>query len=149
MEFVFTHPFLIAAEEYKEIDRVVSTRFDAALGYAHALNFKALHKMLAPFINNKFSSRRAAGIYKLYYLEQMDRYGPKLQEKHWKTAFRNYTVRFGLDNEIEVLARKYDREKLLEEMPEVEEPDFHGYQIVSNIVTEPLTPVKKAAPEKG
>jgi hypothetical protein len=144
MQMAMKNPFLITSNAYKKLDQTLSIRFKAAHLFATKRQFEAVDKALRPFLTNPFSSNRAIGIYKTLYLEQIDALGAQMRQQHWVNALKNYVVRFALDSEIELLARKYDQERLLEPFREFKNASFIRYPLVPNIVTTPFAKPKTA-----
>jgi hypothetical protein len=144
MQMAIDNPFLISSKPYKELDQMLSLRFKTAHAYAIKNHFEAVDKMLRPFLRNPFTSNRAIGIYKTLYIEQINMLASKMQRQHWLNTLKNYITRFGIDNEIELVTRKYDQEKLLEPFREFQNPNFLRYPLIANIVTTPFA--KPSAP---
>ncbi|GHS87674.1 hypothetical protein FACS189487_04270 [Campylobacterota bacterium] len=145
MTMAIENPFLITSNAYKILDNMLSIRFKAAHIYAAQNRFDAVDKMLRPFVRNKFTSNRAISVYKTLYLEQIDKLGDRMQEKHWINALKNYVCRFGVDSEIELITRKFDREKMVEQFRQFKNANFLRYPIIPNVVT---TEFAKTAPKK-
>ncbi|GHV01178.1 hypothetical protein AGMMS49521_0810 [Campylobacterota bacterium] len=146
MQAAVEYPFLISSKPYKELDQMLSIRFKAAHLYATKNNFEAVDKMLRPFLKNKFSSNRAIGIYKMLYIEQINLLGAKMQQQHWINTLKNYVCRFGVDSELEFMAKKYNAEKYLEPFREFSNANFLHHPLIANIVTTPFSrPAKKPA----
>ncbi|MDR2152083.1 MAG: hypothetical protein LBO72_04625 [Helicobacteraceae bacterium] len=150
MQAAMKNPFLITTAAYKRLDKTLSERFKAAHLFATKRSFEAVDKALRPFLTNPFSSNRAIGVYKTLYLEQIDALGSKMRANHWLNALKNYVARFGLDSEIELIAKKYDQERLLTPFREFKNPNFLRYPLIPNIVTSPFAkPVAKPQPPRG
>ena len=145
MKMAIENPFLISSSAYKTLDEMLALRFKAAHLYATKNHYEAVDKLLHPFLYNPFTSTRAISIYKTLYVEQISALGAQMQPKHWTNALKNYIVRFGIDSEIELIARKFDQDKLLDSFREFKTPNFLRYPLVENIVTTPFT---KPAPPK-
>ncbi|GHV58950.1 hypothetical protein FACS1894103_1380 [Campylobacterota bacterium] len=145
MKMAIENPFLISSSAYKTLDEMLSLRFKAAHLYATKNHYEAVDKLLHPFLNNPFSSTRAICIYKTLYVEQISALGAQMQPKHWVNTFKNYVSRFGIDSELELLARRFDQDKLLESFREFKNPNFLRYPLIPNIVT---TTFSRLAPSK-
>lgn len=146
MQMALEHPFLITSSAYKALDEMLSVRFKAAHLYATRNQFEPMDRLMRPFLKNPFSKNRAMGIYKTIYLEQIAAVGAKMQQKHWVNCLKNYVARFGVDNEIELMTRRFDQEKLLEMFAEFKGANFFRYPLITNVVT---TPFAKPAPKKA
>lgn len=146
MQMALEHPFLITSSAYKALDQMLSVRFKAAHLYATRNQFEPMDKLVRPFLKNPFSKNRAMGIYKTIYLEQIAAVGAKMQQKHWINCLKNYVARFGVDNEIELMLRRFDQEKLLEMFAEFKGSNFFRYPLIPNVVT---TPFAKPAAKPG
>jgi hypothetical protein len=145
MQTAMKHTFLITSNAYKQLDKTLSERFKAAHLFATKRHFEAVDKALRPFLLNPFSSNRAIGVYKTLYLEQIKALGSQMRRNHWINAFKNYVSRFGLDGEIDLIAKKYDQDKVLEPFREFKNYNFLRYPLIPNIVTTPFSkPAAKA-----
>ena len=116
---VSAHHFLISLDEYSELEKFLNKRFDMAIRYAFHGKVDGVHKYLGKFLTNPYTKQRAVKIYKIAYLHQIDVLGKKMQQPHWKSTFMNYVTRFGIDSEIEALAKKYDMDMLLEKFKSI------------------------------
>lgn len=146
MEMALANPFLITSSAYKSLDQMLSLRFKAAHIMATKNNFEQMDKLIRVFLKSEFSRNRAIGIYKILYLEQIIAVGSKMQQKHWLNTLKNYIARFGIDDEIELVSRRFDQEKLLELFSEFKNPSFLRYPLIANIVT---TPFAKPQPKQA
>lgn len=135
MDLAAENTFLIAADEYKILDKMISSRIDLALKNAFAKRFGEMDKLLRPFLKSRYSRNRAIGIYKIYYLAQINELGKKMHKQHWQHTLKSYILRFGRDPEIEQLVRRYDQDKIYESFEDLKGDEFLGYKAVPNIVT--------------
>ncbi|MCV6607747.1 MAG: hypothetical protein OIF32_06000, partial [Campylobacterales bacterium] len=113
MDLASENSFLLTSDSYKSLNNVVSTRMDSAMILAYKGEFKKMHTLLKPFLASDFSKSKALDIYKIYYLEQIEKNVMKLSLQHWKNAIKNYIARFGKDEQIILIGRKYDKDKIL------------------------------------
>ncbi|MCV6606668.1 MAG: hypothetical protein OIF32_00515 [Campylobacterales bacterium] len=135
MDLAAENTFLIAADDYKILDKMVGSRIDLALKNAFARRFAEMDKILRPFLKSKYSRSRAVGIYKIFYLAQIDELGKKMNQKHWKHTLNSYVLRFGTDPEIEQLVKRYDQDNVYKAFEDSENGNFLKYKAVPNIVT--------------
>lgn len=135
MDLAAQNTFLVAAKEYKILDDMLTKRIDLATKYAFAKQFEPMDKLLRPFLKSKYSRNRAMGIYRIFYLEQIDELASKMKQQHWQHAIQSYVFRFGADEEITRIIQKYDQDRLLHEYKDFKEYDFLKYKAVKNIVT--------------
>ena len=105
--------FLLTSDSYQSLNNMVSTRMDSAMNHAYKGDFRKMHTLLKPFLASEFSKSKALDIYKIYYLEQIEKNVTKLSMQHWKNAIKNYIARFGKDDQIDLIGKKYDKDKLL------------------------------------
>lgn len=135
MDLAAKHTFLVSASEYQTLDNLVFSRISLATKYALSKQFVPMDKLLRPFLKSKYSRSRAASIYKIYYLEQIDSLASKMKEQHWQNALKSYVLRFGIDSAVDGLCKKYDKDKILNQMLDLEVGGFLAYKAVTNIVT--------------
>lgn len=112
---VSRNEFLIELPEYRKLDRYLNKRFEEALAYGQGGNFESMHKMLLLFLKNKNLQPRAMAIYKIFYIEQLNREKNDLDDTAWQRAFTAYVRCFGKDDEITLIARNSDKEALLKQ----------------------------------
>lgn len=146
MQIALANPFLITSNAYRELDQMLSLRFKAAHVAASRNQFEQLDKLVRVFLKSEFSRARAIGAYKSIYIEQILAMGAKMQQKHWINTLKNYVARFGVDEELELVTKRFDQDKLLEPFRKFERPSFLHYPLIPNIVT---TPFAKPQPKKG
>ncbi len=131
---VSANPFLISLDEYSELEKFLNKRFDMAIRYAFHGKVDGVHKFLGKFLSNPYTQKRAIKTYKIAYIHQIDVLGKKMQAEHWKKTFMNYVTRFGVDSEIEALAKKYDMDALLEKFRNISVKPFEEQPLLGNIV---------------
>lgn len=136
MELAEKHTFLIPTEEYRELNSIMSKRFDMALQCAIKLNFPMLDKLMRPFLSSPYARNKAMHYYKLFYIEQTMRMAPKLREPHWDNFIKNYIYRFGCDSELETLVKRFDRDALLQRHKDLEPVLGHKYSFAPNFYME-------------
>lgn len=114
IKLVTQHAFLITVDEYAKLGAFLNERFDVAVKLAQEGKIGPMDKVLRPFLKNGYTRNKTAKIYKLCYIAQIVQVAPKMQPAHWKNTFKNYVPRFGIDAEIEAVARRFDRDDMLE-----------------------------------
>lgn len=117
---------------------------ELAAKYALEQNFNAMDTMLRPFLKSRYSRARAAGIYKIFYLEQISTLAHKMAPAHWENAVKSYLLRFGQDGAIDALCKKYDKDKILHAFSDLKTGGFMDYKAVANIVTGRIVPTNYA-----
>lgn len=135
MELASKHTFLLTSNSYQHLNNLVSTRFENAINHAYKGNFQEMHHLVKPFIKSQFSNDKAEDIYKVYYLEQINKNAEKLSRQHWVNATKNFVERFGLDERLEILYKKYDKEAFLKPYKKLEERRgvFFKQKLISSI----------------
>ncbi|MDQ1339980.1 MAG: hypothetical protein QG567_1136 [Campylobacterota bacterium] len=111
--YVSRNEFLIELPEYKKLDKFLDKKFDLATDFARKLDFEEMNKILSVFVKNKNLKDRAIYIYKLFYIEQIQKNMGKFKNNEWEIVFKNYTDCFGVDDEIEQLAKNSNVESVL------------------------------------
>jgi len=122
--YVSRNEFLIDLPEYKKLDRFLDKKFDLATEYARKLMLEEMNKILSPFIKNKNLKNRASSIYKLFYIEQIQKEVSAFKEAEWRIVIENYRACFGIDDEIIQLAKNNNIESLLGEFEKEEYEKF-------------------------
>lgn len=128
------YPFLISLDEYSDLEKFLNKRFDMAVRYAFHGKVDGVHKFLGKFLSNPYTKNRAIKIYKIAYVHQISALGAKMGTEHWKKTFMNYVVRFGVDAEIETIAKRFDQDTLLERFNNVSVQGFDKQPLLANIV---------------
>ena len=131
---VSKYPFLISLDEYSDLEKFLNKRFDMAVRYAFHGKIDGVHKFLGKFLANPYTKNRAIKTYKIAYIHQISALGAKMSAEHWKKTFMNYVVRFGVDAEIETVAKKFDQDTLLERFNNVSKQGFEKLPLLANIV---------------
>ncbi|MDR2905900.1 MAG: hypothetical protein LBU73_08100 [Helicobacteraceae bacterium] len=132
------NPFLVSSKAYIRLNEMLSIRFKAAHAYATQARFDMTDKMLRPFLGNSFTLNRAIAIYKILYLAQIAMLGDKMKESHWLNALKNYVTRFGVDSEIELLAKKFNVERYIALFRNFKNANFVRNPIIPHIVNTPF-----------
>lgn len=134
ISLVSKYPFLISLDEYSELEKFLNKRFDMAIRYAFHGKVEGVHKFLGKFLSNPYTRNRAIKTYKIAYIHQISVLGKKMSTEHWKKTFMNYVTRFGVDAEIETVAKRFDQDDLLERFNNVSKQGFEKLPLLANIV---------------
>lgn len=128
------YPFLISVDEYAELEAFLNKHFNAALKYAYHGKIDEVHKYIEKFVGIEYTKQRSIKIYKIAYIQQITALAEKMKELHWRDTILRYISRFGVDAELEILTKKFDKDGLLEKLKNTTKHGFEKLPLLLNIV---------------